>query len=1080
MSRTSQDRSMSSLAASVSARGRRARSRRLYLGLATVLLLPLLASVRPATGWEPVLTAARAAEAEQPQADDPAKISFNRDIRPILSDKCFACHGFDPNHREAGLRLDVPPSEDGVVSIVPGDLAASELWQRVTSLDSDLQMPPPHTHKSLSDAEKELLRRWILEGAVYEGHWAFEPIPARVAVPEISGVAQPIDAFLRQRLAVEGLTASPPADPATLLRRLSFALTGLPPTAEQIAEYLADPSPDAYEKWVDQLLASPHYGEEMARHWLDLARYADTHGMHLDNERQMWAYRDWVIQSFNRNQPFDQFTIEQLAGDLLPTPAQEQLIATGFNRCNVTTGEGGSIDAEWLFRYAVERASTTAEAWLGLTAGCAACHDHKFDPISQAEFYSLYAFFYSAADPAMDGNALLTAPVMRIESPGYNEKKDELQQSLQQARAALLQQASALVYSDPAEQTPPLAATFIEQWWLDDDFPAGGRTSASPGHPTELIATAAPQPTPVSGEKLLRRRDAGLAQDVWETEGTPLTLPTQAKFVAHVYLEPADLPQAIMVQFNKGGWKHRAVWGNYEIIDWGAKGTNERVAMGDLPAAGAWVRLEFPVTTVGLQPGDAVSGFALTQHGGTVYWDQVGVVGESNPATDPAQSFVAWWTQVQQDPGRLPNELREVAKQGPNAERNSADAQALKLHYLTQHCQTVAAELGPAKQAVAALEQQQRELEASLPSTFIFRDLDQPRPTYVMLRGQYNQPGDEVHPAVPAVLPPLVPGDGRTRANRLDLARWLVAPENPLTARVAVNRFWQQLVGSGLVRTPADFGSQGEPPSHPELLDWLAREFQESGWDVKSLVRRIVTSDTFRQRSAVTPELLERDPENRVLARMTRPRLAAEQVRDNVLMVSGLLVPDMGGKGVKPYQPDKIWEPVGFVGSNTQYYSQDKGSALYRRSIYTFLKRTAPPPFMSNFDAPNREQSCSGRGRSNTPLQALQLMNDVQHVEAARVLATKVLTTGGDSPVERLQFATTTVLARPATDHELQILQRQLQQHHTRYTTDTAAAGQLVAMGESPVDASLDVAELAAYTLLCATLLNLDETLTRN
>ena len=1080
MSRTAQDRSMISLAASVSARGRMARSRRLYLGLATVLLLPLLASVRPTTGWEPVLTAARAAEAEQPQADDPAKISFNRDIRPILSDKCFACHGFDPKHREADLRLDVPPSTEDAGAIVPGDLAASELWQRVTSTDSDLQMPPPHTHKSISDAERELLRQWILQGAVYEGHWAFEPIPARVDVPAVANVTQPIDAFVRQRLTAEGLTAAPPADPPTLLRRLSFALTGLPPTPEQVAEYVADPSPDVYEKWVDRLLASPHYGEEMARHWLDLARYADTHGMHLDNERQMWAYRDWVIQSFNRNQPFDQFTIEQLAGDLLPAASQEQLIATGFNRCNVTTGEGGSIDAEWLFRYAVERASTTADTWLGLTAGCAACHDHKFDPISQAEFYSLYAFFYSAADPAMDGNALLTAPVMRIESPSDKTKMDELQHSLQQARATLLEQASSVAYSDPAEQSPLPQATFIEQWWLDDEFPAGGRLFASPGHPTELIATTAPQPTPSRGEKLLRRRDAGLAQDVWETDGTPLKLPTQAKFVAHVYLEPADLPQAIMVQFNKGGWKHRAVWGNYEIIDWGAKGTNERVAMGELPAAGSWVRLEFPVTTVGLQPGDDVSGFALTQHGGTVYWDQVGVVGEINPATDPSQSFVAWWKQIQNDHGRLPGELHEVAKQGPTADRTTPAAQNLRLHYLTQHCQAVAAELGPTKQAIASLEQQQRELEAGLPSTFIFRDLDQPRTAYVMLRGQYNQPGDEVQPTVPAILPPLVPAEGRGRANRLDLARWLVAPEHPLTARVAVNRLWQQLIGGGLVRTPSDFGSQGEPPSHPELLDWLAREFQDSGWDVKSLVRCIVTSETFKQSSAVTPELLERDPENRLLARMTRPRLAAEQVRDNALLVSGLLVPDMGGKGVKPYQPANIWEPVGFVGSNTRFYSQDTGSALYRRSIYTFLKRTAPPPFMSNFDAPNREQTCSVRGRSNTPLQALQLMNDVQHVEAARVLATKVLKSGGDTAIARLQFAATTVLARPATDQELQILQRQLQHHHTRYQADSAAAQQLLSMGESPVDSTLDAAELAAYSLLCATLLNLDETLTRN
>ncbi|MBL8855519.1 MAG: PSD1 domain-containing protein [Planctomycetaceae bacterium] len=1008
------------------------------------------------------------------------KIRFNRDVRPILSDKCFACHGFDAKTREADLRLDVPPGEDwsGWV-ITPGDPGSSTLWERIVTEDADLQMPPAHSHKSLSTTEKETLRRWIEQGAVYEGHWSFQPIPSEVPVPSIDNVQHPIDAFVRQRLQREGLSHSPVADKSTLIRRLSFALTGLPPTTEQVDTFLADDSQDAYERLVDRFLESPQYGEEMARYWLDVARYADTHGLHLDNERQMWAYRDWVIRAFNQNKPFDEFTIEQLAGDLLPNPTLEQRIATGFNRCNVTTSEGGSIDAEFLFRYAVERASTTSEAWMGLTAGCAVCHDHKFDPISQSEFYSLYAFFYSAADPAMDGNALLTNPVIRVESEADRTHIAQLQQEISAAREQLQLAVQNVQYRDPAAVDVVAAPTAIEEWWMDDEFVSSGRVQASPGHATEFVSAPSSEVAAFRGQKVLKRTDAGLTQDVWETSGPGLKLPPQAKFVAHVFLAPENLPKSIMVQFNKGGWKHRGVWGDYDAIQWGAPQTTERVSLGELPAAGQWVRLEFPVETVGLAPGDELSGFALTQFGGTVYWDQVGVVGEVNPATDPAFSFQAWWQKVAtSDLAGIPAELHEIAKQGPSAEGNADLKKQLLSHYLLHHCHAVKEQIAAPQQSLVSAEQKLREFEASLPSTFVFSDLPQPRQAHVMTRGQYDQPGAPVEPSVPQALPPLAKGD--TRATRLDLARWLVSPQHPLTSRVVVNRYWQQFFGAGLVSTSTDFGSQGEPPSHPELLDWLARDFQSSGWDVKALVRRIVTSETFKQSSAVSPDLYERDPKNRLYARMSRPRLDAEQIRDNALFVSGLLVSQMGGKGVKPYQPPNIWEPVGFAGSNTQYYTQDRGTALYRRSIYTFLKRTAPPPFMSNFDAPNREQSCSQRQRSNTPLQALQLMNDVQHVEAARSLAVQLLQDKSAEEPLRLRKAVRIVLAREASDAELQILSGQLTKHRQRYAADPDAAQKLISMGETPPPTDLDAPELAAYTLLANTLLNLDETLTRN
>jgi len=1021
-------------------------------------------------------------------------VQFNRDIRPILSDNCFSCHGFDAKHRKAGLRLDVPegaltPNKEGLVAIKSGDLAGSELWKRLLTSDPDDLMPPPESHKSLTAAQKELIKRWIEEGAAYQKHWAFEPVVA-AAVPATPIPAQnPIDRFIVARLAEQKLTSAGEADRTILIRRLSFDVRGLPPTVAEVDAFLADVQPGAYERLVERFLDSPQYGEHMAKHWLDVARYADTHGMHLDNERQMWAYRDWVVKAFNRNLPFDQFTIDQLAGDQLPSPSQDQLIATGFNRCNVTTGEGGSIDAEWLFRYAVDRASTTAQAWLGLTAGCAVCHDHKFDPISHKEFYSLYAFFYSSADPAMDGNALRTMPTLQLKKSTDEQRLAEFETQIRDAEGKVVGALKSVDYTDPGALNPPPPVQEEDIVWMDDDLPAGFKAQGTPSLVTAENGKV------FSGSRALRRQNTGVSQDVFEASVPTLVIPGNAQLYAYVFLDPADPPKSVMLQFNTDNWEHRAVWGDPDAITWGEKGKPSRVTVGELPKTGEWVRLEVPAETVGLSSGVKLRGLAYTQFGGTVFWDKAGVVGRTDAANDPMRSFAVWTRQNEgKELKELPENLRKILKETGSTNRTPEQVVSLREHYLSKICLETKPTFDPLNQVVGELRKQRDSYNDAIPQTFVFKDLDKPRDAFVMLRGAYDKPGEKVEPGVPAILPPLPRSTSSAgsdtpeaaspvapiRATRLDLARWLVSAENPLTARVTVNRFWQQFFGHGLVMTTDDFGSQGAPPSHPELLDWLAATFRDSGWDVKELVRLFVMSATYRQSSKVQPEMIARDPFNRMFERGPRFRLDAEQLRDNALFVSGLLDPSQGGKGVKPYQPPNIWEPVAYTGSNTREYKQDAGSALYRRSLYTFLKRTAPAPFMSTFDAPNREQACTRRERSNTPLQALQLMNDVQHYEAARALAQRMLLEGGGTAEERLKFGYRAVLARPPSATELTIVANALNQHLARYAADAEAAKQAIAFGDSKAPESLPPAELAAYTLAANLLLNLDETVTRN
>jgi hypothetical protein len=811
----------------------------------------------------------------------------------------------------------------------------------------------------------------------------------------------------------------------------------------------------------------------MARHWLDVARYGDTHGLHLDNERHTWAYRDWVVEAFNNNLAYDKFTIYQLAGDLLPDATDDQLVATGFNRCNVTTSEGGAINEEWIFRYAVDRASTTAQTWLGLSAGCAVCHDHKYDPISTKEFYSLYAFFYSNADPAMDGNVTDTAPVLKVMSGEEKAKVKALEPRRLKAQEALAGLVAKLTYVDPATQQPPPGKQKLEQVWFDDSFPEGADVQGS------VTYAAKDKQAPLSGERSLVLTGDDITQAFYEKGAKPLVVPQGGVFSFHVFL-PADKPaREVMVQFNTGAWSHRAAWGE-DVIPWGDAGKPSRMMMGGRPELGKWVRLEFPFEKLELKPGTKINGFALTLKGGTAYFDKVVSSGEVTPATESEFSYKVWRKEQRDKRGKgLLDPYREIARQ-PVEQDTAEQTKILTEYYLGQVCQSTEAQVGQARAAVLAIVSEERAIQEASPVTFIYRDLAQPRQAHVMTRGEYDQPAEPVQPSVPAVFPQLKLPEGKARADRLDLANWLVQKDNPLTSRVSVNRLWQQFFGTGLVKSSHDFGTQGTLPSNPELLDFLAAHFQEAGWDVKQLVRLFVTSAAFRQESRITPALLEVDPENLLLARGPRFRLDAEQLRDNALAVSGLLVNKMGGKAVKPYQPPNIWEPVGFGGSNTRSYKQDNGDALYRRSLYTFIKRTAPHPSMTNFDAPNREQSCSRREKSNTPLQALQLMNDVQHYEAARSLAQRVMQQGGSTAEQRIEFAYRTVLARRPQPEEAATVRELFDRQLASYTARPEDAKKAVAAGESKFDASLPVPELAAWTLVANLVLNLDETVTRN
>ena len=1008
-------------------------------------------------------------------------VLFNRDIRPILTDNCFACHGFDVNKRKADLRLDnaegATAIHKGRQAIKPHDLAESELWRRINAPDPKVHMPPPESGKKLKPEQIALLRQWIETGAVYQKHWAFEP-PVRPEPPQVTDAAWPrndIDRFILGTLQARQLHPSPQASKETLIRRVTLDLTGLPPSLAEIDAFMADQRPDAYEQLVERLLQSPRYGEHMARYWLDVARYGDTHGLHLDNERSLWAYRDWVVDAFNREMPFDQFTVWQLAGDLLPNPTREQQIASGFNRCNVSTSEGGAIDEEFQVRYAVDRVETTSTTWMGLTMGCAVCHDHKLDPISQKEFYQVFSIFNNIAENAMDGNALLPPPMLKLPSDEQEKQVKELDAAIEASKNKISEAAAALKYVDPATVTNVAKPEPKEVVWVDDDFPAKARSRVKDGN--EPNRWVAPTEGPVfSGERAIQRAGKGLHEVSFDGVEQPLIVGADARFFTYVYLDPKDPPKAIMLQFHTDEWHNRANWGDEDAIPYGAKGTTEKVQMGPLPETGKWIRLEVEATKLGLPIGTRISGMAFTQFDGTAYWDKTGLISTDDPARNPESSFIAW-EKAERDLGdksNAPQPIKDLLKKEP-AKLEEGDHQKLRDYFLGYVLADP--QLAPLRTDFKAAKEKWEALDKKIPATMISKELEKPRKTWILIRGQYDKHGEEVGPGVPSILPPLQETDA---TNRLTFARWLVDPKHPLTARVTINRFWQQFFGTGIVKTAEDFGNKGEWPSHPELLDWLATEFIGSGWDVKHMVRLIVTSATYRQDSRVTQKLFELDPENRLLARGPRFRLDAEELRDYALEVAGLLNLKAGGRGVRPYQPSGIWEAVGYTTSNTAKYSQDHGDALYRRSLYIFWKRTAPPPSMTTFDAPSREKCCARRERTDTPLQALLTMNASQYFEAARHLGYRMIRECGSSDTERLRNGFRLVTARIPSENEASILAETLAAERARYANDDEDAKKALSVGESAVPDDVPAPELAAYTMVANLLLNLDEALTKN
>jgi len=1008
------------------------------------------------------------------------KVDFDSQVLPLLSDRCFKCHGPDESTRESGLRLDtqdgaLSPADSGDIAIIAGDASGSPLIQRIATDDPDLLMPPPDSGLTLSSEERATLQSWIEQGAKWKQHWAFLA-PRKPEVPQAIAdqtPGKPIDSFIHRKIAAANLSPSPKASKEVLLRRVTLDLTGLPPTVDEMNDFLADQSAGAYEKVIDRLMQSQRYGEHMARLWLDSARYADTHGLHLDNERQIWPYRDWVINAFNKKMKFDQFTIEQIAGDLLPTPTLEQRVATGFNRCNVTTSEGGSIDDEYYVRYAVDRVETTSTVWLGLTAGCATCHDHKFDPLTQKEFYELFSYFYSLTEKAMDGNALLPPPSVKVPSEEQLAEQKRLTELVTTKSNEIQAKVEAYQYSDPTPNPEKISFDRADSVWFDEAIPEGAKPQGDGPEPWKFVSD--PEHPVYSGKTSTVRTGAGLNQHFFTDAKTPLVIGENDSLFAYVFLDPENPPETVQLQFNDGNWEHRAFWGADKGHGAGRNNASN-LRIGDLPESGKWVRLEVSASLVNLQPGAKLNGWAFTQFGGTVNWDQAGLVTVA-PLDDQQIRSQAIWEQYQIEFQKtvVPDEVAKILAV-PKAERTEEQAKIVREYYLKEvnpNAKKVFAEL------ISERDQNQKQLDSvkqSIPSTLVMEERSEPRQAYILERGEYTEKRDPVSPATPAWLGPQ---PTQSSQNRLGLANWLVSKDNPLTARVIVNRFWQHLFGTGLVKTSEDFGVQGERPSHPELLDWLAVDFMESGWDLQRMQKQMLMSSTYQQSSVVSPQGWEVDPENRLLSRGPRFRLDAEIIRDQALFLSGLMHGTIGGPSVKPYQPAGLWKPVGFGGSNTSVFKQDSGEKLYRRSMYTFWKRTSPPPSMTTFDAPDRETCQVRRARTNTPLQALVLLNDVQFIEAARKFAERIITEGGTSEEERLIFAFRSAVGRTPNQAELERLKRNLLEYQQHFDQQTEAASELLSVGESPVNQELATNDTAAWTLIAHLLFNLSETITR-
>jgi hypothetical protein len=1055
-----------------------------------------------------VLVALPKARAVDQPATPPAgpPLDFDRQIRPILSDKCYACHGPDEKKRMANLRLDVKDGgafseRKGYIIVKPGDSANSRLYQRVSADKKTFQMPPASSGQQLTAAQIDLIKRWIDSGAQWKTHWAFAA-PKRPEIPKVSDpswVRNPIDSFVLANLDKMNWKPQHEADKARLLRRVTFDLTGLPPTPAELEAFLGDQSPDAYDKVVDRLLKSPRYGERMAMDWLDLARYADTHGYHIDSMREMWHWRDWVIDAFNKNMPFDEFTVEQLAGDLLPNATLSQKIATGFNRNHMINFEGGAIPEEYQNEYLVDRLETTSATWLGLTLGCARCHDHKYDPLSQKDFYRFAAFFNSIPEKGLDGQRGNAVPILTLPSDQQAAKLDQLKKAIAELDTKLdpknvAPAQEAWEKARFAKLVPPTTAGLVSHYELDSSL-SDSSGKYHYGHTVHGDLTFGPgivnRAAGFDGDTEVALDDAGVigrgpfSIACWLNPGgnKPMTVLTalsgakgdqglsvslddflltdiqhwQPRVYLHLNRNGRQWAFRTEDRLNPGEWHHIVINFNgaaLTVIFDGKPGKLETLTE-KLPAAAAAAsgsavaRLEIGNKAFGKPYNGGIDDLRI--------YNRPLSVAEVMPLfrEEPIRSALV-----------VPVDHREA-----EAKKRTTD------YFLGEEAPP---DLRTAYHQRNGLEKELVALQKQIPSTMVMAELDpkvdKPRETAILGRGDYRNRGEVVTPGVPIILPQLPAGEP---ANRLTLARWIVSPTNPMTARVVVNRYWQSYFGLGIVKTPQDFGSQGDEPVNLPLLDYLATEFIHSGWDVRAMQRLIVTSATYRQDSTATPEQIQNDPENRYLAHGPRYRLPAEMVRDNALAVSGLLKERVGGPSVFPYQPPGLWEDIAFGdGFSAQSYTPSHGDDLYRRSMYTFWKRTSPPPSLGTFDAPDREKCTARRLLTNTPLQALVLLNDPTYVEASRALAERMLKEGGNTDEDRIRFAFRLTVDRPPAAKEVEVLHSLETRELANYRQHPDAAKKLLAVGESPAP-KVDPAELAAMTTVASAILNLDETVTK-
>lgn len=1036
------------------------------------------------------------------RGDEPPRLEFNRDIRPILSDRCFACHGPDENKREASLRLDdraaAIADRDGQAAIVPGDPAASLLVQRVAASAPDQVMPPADSHKTpLAPGEIELLRRWIAEGAEYQAHWSLlpmkRPTPPRVSAANEARVKNDIDRFVLAEIERQGLDSLAPEAPREqTLRRAFFDLTGLPPSPEEIDAFLADTSPDAHERLVDRLLASPRHGERMASEWLDLARYADTHGYQMDRARPMWAYRDWVVRAFNDNLPFDRFVRWQLAGDLLPGATKDQRLATAFNRLHCQNEEGGVVEEEFRVAYVVDRVTTFGTAFLGLTLECTRCHDHKYDPLTMRDFYSLFAFFQNIPEAGQTtywGGSMPT-PTLLLPTEEQDIQLTRLEEAIRDAEKAVAEARhdagpsfERWLAEGPIEpKVPGRVAAFDFDELKDNQF-ANAVDSKKP-------AKAVDGPTPIA-------RGAGHGVGLSGDNG--ITFPGIGVFnrstpfsLALWIRQPAPSPRAVIAHHSKAP------------ADAGSRGydvllENGHVAFGlyhMFPGNCVKVRARAPIApdtwthlVVTYDGSSRASGLAIYLDGSpqavdvlqdSLWKDITYADGEpdlaigyrfrdngfTNGAVDDFEVFDRTLTPLEAAHLAGRPDLADAVRVKPPALMGATRELVFDYFLATVH--------EPAREALARLRaarDAQRTFVNPIPEAMVMSELPAPKPAFILARGNYDQPTTPVSADTPSALPPFPKGARRDRAG---LADWLLDPEHPLLARVTVNRYWQMLFGRGLVETSDNFGSQGATPTHPELLDWLARDFIDHGWDGKRLLRLMTTSATYRQASVVAPTQRARDVDNRWLARAPVRRLTAEMLRDQALAASGLLAGALGGPPVKPYQPDGLWA----IAMGNPRYEQSHGPDLYRRSLYTFWKRTVPPPALMTFDAADRSYCTVRRQSTTTPLQALVLLNDPQFVEAARAAGERMLRHSG-SNVERLTRLFRSFCTRAPTAGELKTLETLYDQQRTHYRQERAAADKLRQVGESPADSALDAVEHAAATIVALAILNHDEAVHR-